>query len=165
MNRSSPHKAKHGLPPRLLPDAEGLILGSMPSERSLEHGQYYANPQNQFWKICAGVFDVELPDDYDGRIRALQARGIGLWDVIASCQRNGSSLDSAIKDARINAFGKFLLQYRHLKIIGCNGGLAYRLFTRHVDTDIPVVKLPSSSPAHTVPLKAKITAWRRLLPH
>ncbi|MCA9393991.1 MAG: DNA-deoxyinosine glycosylase [Candidatus Omnitrophica bacterium] len=140
-----------------------LILGSMPSQQSLQKQQYYGNSQNHFWKIVGGVFEEDFPEDYARRLQRLRGLRVGLWDVIASCHRNGSSLDSAIKDARINDFGKFLLQYRHLNVIGCNGGLAYRLFTRHVVTDVPVVKLPSSSPAHAVPLQTKIAAWRRLL--
>lgn len=151
-----------GLPALMSADTQVLILGSMPSRQSLEKQQYYGNRQNQFWKILAQVFDTDFPVDYAGRLACLRRCRVGLWDVIASCERHGSSLDSAIKDARINAFDEFLLQYRHLKIIGCNGGLAYKLFTRHVAAPVPVIQLPSSSPAHTMPLSEKIAAWRAL---
>ncbi len=152
---------KKGLSPVVDPQIRVLILGSMPSEMSLQQGQYYANPRNQLWKILSAVLAVDFPEDYEGRLRCLRRQRIGLWDVIAACERNGSSLDSAIKSARINDFENFFFQCRHLKVIGCNGGLAYKLFTRHVDARVPVVKLPSSSPAHTVPLPDKVAVWRK----
>jgi G:T/U-mismatch repair DNA glycosylase len=39
--------------------------------------------------------------DYAGRCEWLLERGLGLWDVYASCEREGS-LDSAIRCAQVN---------------------------------------------------------------
>ena len=32
-----------------------LILGSMPGVKSLERCQYYAHPQNKFWKVMGAI--------------------------------------------------------------------------------------------------------------
>lgn len=156
------HGQSVGLAPLVQPDCTVLILGSMPSQKSLERQQYYGNPVNQFWKIIAAVYEISLTNDYARDVRLLQECGIGLWDVIASCQRVGS-LDASINAVKKNDLSAFLLQYNKIKKIGCNGGLAYQLLSRQVTTGIPVVKLPSSSPAHTAGVDTKICAWRKLL--
>lgn len=160
--RNSPLMRKFGLDPVMRHRTQILILGSMPSETSLEKQQYYGNPLNQFWRILAVVYDITWTGDYKRDIGVLQKHQIGLWDVIASCQRAGS-LDANITGVAVNDFAKFLLQYSNIKLIACNGGTAYRLFNRHCVTTIPVVQLPSSSPAHTLALEQKIKEWRRLL--
>ncbi|MBZ0166000.1 MAG: DNA-deoxyinosine glycosylase [Candidatus Omnitrophica bacterium] len=156
------HGQSVGLAPLVQPDCTVLILGSMPSQKSLERQQYYGNPVNQFWKIIAAVYEISLTKDYARDVKLLQKCGIGLWDVIASCRRAGS-LDANINTVKNNDISAFLLQYNKIKKIGCNGGLAYQLLSRHLNADIPVVNLPSSSPAHTVGIDNKICAWRQLL--
>src|SRR5450830_1417817 len=75
-----------------------LILGSLPGEASLAHQQYYAHPQNKFWKLVGDVIGVGLVElDYETRLSVLLDHRIGLWDVIANAQRIGS-LDSDIRD-------------------------------------------------------------------
>jgi TDG/mug DNA glycosylase family protein len=77
-----------------------LVLGSFPSTASLVAQQYYAHPQNQFWRILGAVIEQPLKEmDYAARIAAVQAAGIAIWDVFATCERAGS-LDSAIREAR-----------------------------------------------------------------
>jgi TDG/mug DNA glycosylase family protein len=88
-----------GLPPAVDRRARVLILGSFPSAASLAAGQYYAHPQNQFWRVLGAVIERPLKEmDYSARIAAVQAAGIAIWDVYASCERAGS-LDSAIREA------------------------------------------------------------------
>jgi G:T/U mismatch-specific DNA glycosylase len=83
-----------------------LILGSMPSVMSLSKYQYYGNPQNQFWKIVFDLFEEELVDDYEIKRNLLIENNIALWDVIKSCERDGSS-DSKIRKEEINDFETF----------------------------------------------------------
>ena len=88
-----------GFPPVFDGHCRTLILGSFPSERSLARAQYYAHPQNQFWRLVGNVIDVALQDmKYDDRLAALLAHHIGLWDVIGACERKGS-LDGNIRQA------------------------------------------------------------------
>ncbi len=150
------------------PSARILILGSMPGKRSLEMQQYYAHPQNAFWRIMAELvgFDPGLP--YPERIECMQNSGIALWDVLAACTRE-SSLDSDIVEASIvpNDFTRFFKTHTLIGHIYCNGAKSWQSYQRHVRgapgvgmRDIPVTRLPSTSPAHaTMDFRAKIAAW------
>jgi TDG/mug DNA glycosylase family protein len=144
-----------GFPPISSPSARVLVLGSLPARLSLERGEYYANPQNSFWKIiAAGVPD--LPSDYAGRVRALIEQRIALWDVLAAATRSGS-LDADIADDAIpNNFRAFFNAHPEIRLIGFNGGTAAKLYERHVlqtlteaQRAIERATLPSTSPAHT----------------
>ncbi len=136
-------------------DARVLILGSMPGERSLAAGQYYAHPDNAFWRIVGAFCDVAPDAGYAQRTRALRANGIALWDVLRSCERDGS-LDAAIVRASIetNDFVAFLREHARIVTVLCNGGTAHDLFVRRVTGRLPdgrllrIERLPSTSPAH-----------------
>ena len=83
-----------------------LILGSLPGDASLAAGQYYAHPRNGFWRLTGGVIGRDLVDlAYPQRLAALQAAGIGLWDVITTAHRTGS-LDTAIRDPEFARLGR-----------------------------------------------------------
>jgi len=92
--------------PIATPNARVLILGSMPGVASLEAGQYYAHPQNAFWRIMGELVGAGLEKPYDERARILKANGVALWDVLQSCIRPGS-LDSDIRDEVPNDFAAF----------------------------------------------------------
>lgn len=72
-----------------------LILGSMPGARSLAEHEYYAHPRNLFWPLMDDLFGIERTWPYERRLAALLARGLGLWDVLRHCEREGS-LDASI---------------------------------------------------------------------
>lgn len=155
-----------GFPPISSPSARVLILGSLPGRVSLERGEYYANPQNAFWKIIAARAP-ELPADYAGRVRALTRARVALWDVLAAATRSGS-LDADIsEDAIPNNFRAFFHAHPEIRLIGFNGGTAARLYRRHVIqtlTDgqraIATTTLPSTSPAHAgVSFAQKAARW------
>ena len=150
------------------PLATTLILGSIPGIASLKANQYYAHPRNAFWPLMAAIlnFDATLP--YQERVKALLTANIALWDVLQQCERSGS-LDSAIKQgSRItNDFRSFFEQHPKIHTIAFNGAEAEKSFKKYVlaKNALPntrLIRLPSTSPAHTIPLTEKLTAWRQL---
>jgi hypoxanthine-DNA glycosylase len=136
--------------------ARVLILGSMPGKASLAAGQYYAHAQNLFWRILGEVTGAGPALPYEARARALKSRGIALWDVLASCAREGS-LDSAIDDASISAndFASFYRAHPRIAHVFFNGAKAEACYRKHVLPalgDAPALpgyhRLPSTSPAN-----------------
>ncbi len=77
-----------------------IILGTFPSVQSRING-YYANPKNQFWKMMYAYFNLAFPLQEEERKKFLLKHQIGLWDVIESCEIDGS-LDSRIKNPEYN---------------------------------------------------------------
>ena len=152
------HKRSFG--PLVDADTRLLVLGSLPGERSLAAGQYYAHPQNQFWRLIGAVIEVDLAAlDYRARLAALAAHAIGLWDVVATARREGS-LDSAIRDHQGNDLVALVGRLPRLAAIGFNGGTAFALGTRLLaDAQVPLIRLPSSSPAFTRAFDAKRAEW------
>ena len=141
-----------------------LILGSMPGVVSLEQHQYYAHPRNHFWKIIFDLHHAPLEMDYDRRIAFACSKGIGLWDVLGECVREGS-LDSNIQDAVPNDFATLFEAYPRITHLMFNGAKAYDVFMRqvasHLHLDSMMLhKLPSTSPANTISYARKLEAWR-----
>lgn len=152
---------KANFPPVVDAGTRLLILGSLPGDASLKAAQYYAHPRNGFWPLIGGVLGEELvPLPYEQRLERLLARGVGLWDVIASADRAGS-LDAAIRSPEAADLRGLVAALPHLRTIAFNGGLAARLGRRVLapPTDIALIDLPSSSPAHVRPLADKAAAW------
>ena len=95
-------------PPVVSPESRVLILGSMPGRKSLEMQQYYAHPQNRFWKLLAALFAAELPTDYQAKLALLQQNRLALWDVLGVCERDGKlKCFLKIKSPRNNKCGIF----------------------------------------------------------
>jgi hypoxanthine-DNA glycosylase len=142
-----------------------LILGSLPGEQSLLRNEYYANRQNRFWHLISDVIEIDLPSlDYQARLRALLANGIGLWDVVAEAARVGS-LDSQIRDRCDNDLLALVVQLPRLATIAFNGGTAARLGLKVLREHSPrcqILSLPSSSPAYTLPFSEKLRLWQTL---
>src|SRR3954467_13616823 len=109
-------------PPIARRDATALILGTLPGRKSLEAQQYYAHPQNQFWKLIAGVFDTEPPTRYAERQKLLTSHGLAVWDVFAAAERPGS-LDSGIvhQSAETNDFRAFFDEHPRVRRVFFNG--------------------------------------------
>jgi len=155
-----------GLTPVWRADARVLVLGSFPGAASLSAQQYYAHPRNAFWPLMAALLDrPELPQrPYAQRLQALVDAGIALWDAVAVCEREGS-LDSAIRDAQPSDLPALVSRLPGLRLIACNGATAYRETAALLPGACwPVLKLPSTSPAHAgLGLPAKLQAWRTAL--
>ena len=129
-----------------------LILGSMPGVKSLEMCQYYAHPQNRFWKVMGVICNEpnlhEL--NYDLKLKTLLKNNIALWDTIKSCKRDGS-LDSDIQNETPNNIRKLLKKYQNIKVICLNGNKSYSAFKKHFPELLEqyiCYKLPSTSPAN-----------------
>ncbi len=156
---------KRSFPPITGPATRLLMLGSLPGDRSLAEARYYAHPQNQFWRLMSAVIARDLvPLDYDARLAALRDAHIGLWDVVASARREGSS-DAAIQDHVANDLAALVGTLPDLRAIGFNGATAYRHGVKQLGDVAPHVArvaLPSSSPLHTIGLAAKLPAWEDL---
>jgi TDG/mug DNA glycosylase family protein len=142
-----------------------VILGSLPGEVSLQKAQYYAHPQNQFWRLLEPVVGHGLvAAPYAERLDILRAAGIGLWDVIRQARRIGS-LDAAIRDPEPNSLAQFAAGLPALRAIAFNGAKASQIGRRQLaaGSGPALVTLPSSSPAHaSVPLADKQAAWLAL---
>jgi double-stranded uracil-DNA glycosylase len=153
-----------GLEPVVADGARVLVLGSFPSERSLAVDQYYANRRNQFWPIMANLLEFDADAQYDERIEAVTRHGVALWDVVHSCRRAGS-MDAKIdrKTLVVNDFGPLFTQNPGIDRIFVNGLTAMELFERHVETALPVVRLPSSSGALPMSFADKLARWREII--
>jgi hypoxanthine-DNA glycosylase len=143
-----------------------LVLGSFPGAASLKAAQYYAHPRNAFWPVMAALLgeDALAARPYAERLEALRRRRVALWDAVAACRREGS-LDTAIEDAEPSDVAELVARLPALRAIACNGGLAHSQALRALGApDLPVLRLPSTSPAHAgLGLADKIAAWRDAL--
>lgn len=142
-----------------------LILGSLPGEASLAQGQYYANRQNRFWTLLGQVTGEDLPNmEYDAKLQALLRHHIGLWDVVAEAHRKGS-LDSNIREHLSNDLIGLIQDLPNMVVIAFNGGTAAKIGLKQLGQQAEryhIVKLPSSSPAHTLSFPEKLSAWMHL---
>lgn len=146
-----------------------LILGSMPGLASLEAQAYYAHPRNGFWPIMAALLQQDWSASFEQRYEQLQQQHIGLWDVLAQCERPGS-LDSSIRSQSIktNDIPGLVLRHPECQAIALNGNKAADLFKRYllkvhpaIFNSIQIVALPSTSPAHArMSLEDKTQVWR-----
>lgn len=153
-----------GLPPLVASHTRLLILGSFPGISSLNKQQYYGHPQNQFWRILQAIFSSSPRGistvSYEERSDWLLAQGLGVWDVYASCERAGS-LDSAIRNPLVNDFSALLLRCPQLRLIAHNGGESFRHAKYTAALGLPVLKLPSTSPANASwSFERKLAPWR-----
>jgi hypoxanthine-DNA glycosylase len=150
-----------GLGPVTSRDTRLLVLGSFPGAASLAAGQYYAHPRNQFWPLLSALWHVDMVAmPYARRLQEMTARGLGLWDVYAHCRREGS-LDSAIRDAQLNDLAGLQSRLPLLSGIAHNGGESARSMRITAALGVPVLRLPSTSPANASwSFERKLAAWR-----
>jgi len=150
-----------GLPPVISRRARLVILGSFPGVASLQARQYYGHPRNHFWPLLSAIWGIDLVAlPYRRRLAELRRRGLGLWDVYASCRRAGS-LDQAIVDAEFNDLASLRRRAPQLQLVAHNGGESARAMRHIVALGLPVRKLPSSSPANASwSFERKLEAWR-----
>ncbi|MFA6273952.1 MAG: DNA-deoxyinosine glycosylase [Candidatus Paceibacterota bacterium] len=143
------------------PEAEVLLLGTMPGVQSLAKNEYYGHPRNHFWKLLAAIFTEPLPLEYHEKKQMLLRNKIAVWDVLQACERQGS-LDSAIMKEVPNDFTAFLNEHPNIKLIAFNGQKAAAFFKKYVNLDkqYTYITLPSTSPAHAgKSFEQKLDKW------
>ncbi|MCD2493067.1 DNA-deoxyinosine glycosylase [Lacrimispora sp. NSJ-141] len=164
-------KVVHEIPPVYDRNSKILILGSFPSVKSREGRFFYHHPQNRFWKVLAAVYGActcsgnscegYVPETVEEKKQFLLENQIAVWDVIASCDIDGSS-DSSIKNVVSNDLS-VILDAADIQVIFCNGGTSFKLYEKYLEkrTGRQAVKLPSTSPANAAYSLERLTAlWR-----
>lgn len=148
-----------------------LVLGTMPGRRSLLERQYYAHPQNLFWKIVGATLGFDPAVPYRDRVGRLVEADLALWDVLKSCAREGS-LDSDIVESTVepNDFKTFFAVHLQIRRVCFNGAKAEALYLKHVhpllsaSLKLEHVRLPSTSPANaSISFAEKARAWRAIV--
>lgn len=144
-----------------------LVIGSMPSVASLGAGKYYAHKHNLFWKLCFEAFGMPFDAPcFGAKAELLLSHGIGLWDAVKSCEREGSG-DADIKAIVPNDFAALFSRYPGINRLLFNGQAAFKLFKRYNGEFLDKKEysvLPSTSPANaSIPLSERKRAWLEAL--
>ena len=165
-------KSSTGFPPIVGAGASVLVLGSLPSQKSLQASEYYAHPQNAFWRIMGRLFGAGPEDSYQQRTASLISNGIAVWDVLASSIRPGSmDSDIDLATARPNDFASFFEANAAIELVCFNGQKAAGMFeelvlAEHAElrSDRQFETLPSTSPAYaSMPFEEKLAKWSIVL--
>ena len=154
----------HPINPVFDNESRVLILGSFPSVKSREAMFFYGHPQNRFWKVIASLYGEEIPTTVEEKKALLLRNHIAVWDVIASCDIEGSS-DSTIKNVQPNDISS-ILDNAQIKAIYVNGKTAEKYYKKYIEKIInrKAVCLPSTSPANAAwSLERLLEAWRVIL--
>ncbi len=161
---ATPSALLAGFPPVLDRSTRILILGSFPGEASLAAQQYYAHPRNQFWRLLSAVLEDPLATlPYEQRLQKLLAQRIGVWDVIAVCEREGS-LDTAIRRAQANDFAWLKEQCPQLSRVCFNGKTSGKFESQFAHAGFETLVLPSSSPANAqLSFEQKLAQWEQIV--
>jgi double-stranded uracil-DNA glycosylase len=156
-------------PPIMPKKAHTLILGSMPGGKSVEFNQYYAHPQNQFWRFMGDIFGAFPSLPYEERIQILKQNGIAVWDVLKACSRSGS-MDANIKNPVVNDFERFYQDNPSIKLVVFDSGTAENFYKRLVlpslSKKLNYCRVPSPSPAYArMNYEAKRILWIKAFSH
>ncbi len=128
-------------------DCEILILGTLPSEQSRKIGEYYSNKSNRFWEMICTYLGVDIPDNYNDKVKLLLDNKIGLWDIIETCDIDGSK-NSTITTPTFNDINS-LIKDSNIKLILFNGKDSYEMYKQYLnDIDIPALAMPNTSSAN-----------------
>ena len=154
----------HEIDPVYDENSKILILGSFPSVVSREVKFFYGHPRNRFWKVLSALYGEKEPETIDEKKRFLLRNHVAVWDVIASCEIEGSS-DSSIRNIEVNDLGK-ILKGTKVDRIFTNGSTAYKLYRKYLEqsTGLEAIPLPSTSPANaSCSLERLIEEWKIIL--
>ncbi|NJD02877.1 MAG: DNA-deoxyinosine glycosylase [Ruminiclostridium sp.] len=156
---------RHTFEPVFDDNSRILILGTMPSVKSRAGNFYYMHPQNLFWRVMSNILETQFPETINEKKKILLDNHIALWDILKSCEIEGSS-DSTIRKPIPNDFSEILCKTR-IKAIFTNGIKATQLYKRYCrrSTGIDSIYLPSTSPANrkNYDFCKVCAAWREML--
>jgi len=156
---------KECFPPISDKNANILILGTMPGERSLALNQYYGHGGNQFWPILFKLFNIPESSNYEHKRQLLLNHRIALWDVLKACEREGSS-DNAIIKEEPNDFKTFFKNHPEIKQVFFNGKNAQAYYDKYVGIKDghKFITLPSTSRMNSwTTLEEKYDEWQKIL--
>ena len=158
---------KKSLSPIINENSNILILGSLPSDKSIEAEKYYDNPTNHFWFIIYAIFSnaENIPKTYDDKIKFLHENHIALWDVFHHATRENSA-DENITDENFNDIKNLLAKYNNIKKILLNGKTAQKGFEKYVienNINCKYEYVPSSSGANAINRSDKIECWKKAI--
>jgi len=129
-------------------NTEILILGTLPSDKSLAAGQYYANPSNDFWKLVGAALSQPFDDlSYENKLALLKANRVGLWDAFHACFRPGS-MDKDMTEREPNDFTVLKSIAPSIRLICFNGTGAAEPEESLTPLGYETCLLPSSSGAN-----------------
>lgn len=157
-------KQYHNIQPIYQSDSKILILGSFPSVKSREAQFFYHHPQNRFWKVLASLYHHQPLVSIEEKKAFLLENQIAVWDVIESCDIQGSS-DSSINHVVVNDIC-MILSHSNIHTIYTNGKKAHQLYQKYC---LPLthqedVCLPSTSPANAAySLDQLLEHWQIIL--
>lgn len=154
---------QHPIEPVFDKESNILILGSFPSVKSREEGFFYGHPQNRFWKVLAEIWKESVPITIEEKKSFLLRNHIAVWDVIKSCDIEGSS-DSSIKNVVANDIG-VIISEANIKQIYVNGKKAQQLYQKYIYPMLQkeAICLPSTSPANAAwSLERLVQEWRKM---
>jgi TDG/mug DNA glycosylase family protein len=156
---------KSGLPPVVDESTEILILGTLPGDKSLAAGQYYANPGNDFWKLVGGALSEPLDDlSYENKLALLKANRVGLWDSFHTCFRPGS-MDKDMTERQPNDFTVLKSLAPSVRLICFNGKTAAELERSLTSLGYKTCLLPSSSGANRRNMSGRQNCWKAAIPY
>jgi len=141
-----------------------IVLGTLPSQISLVKGEYYGNPQNDFWRLVGGAFgDVIDEFGYAQKLEYLLDHGIGIWDVLRTGEREGSG-DNNIVPISYNQLDELLAGKNQIRYVLLNGKLAKHMFDIGIQhsqkIDLVAHCLPSSSSANRRHMEKRADEWK-----
>lgn len=154
----------HPVKPIYDENSKTLILGTFPSVKSREMCFFYSHPQNRFWRVMARICDSDIPHTVEEKTDLILSNHFALWDVIHSCEIEGSS-DSSIKNVVVNDIS-VILNHSQVDRIFVNGKKAESLYKKYIEKQVGIkaIYLPSTSPANASWSEERLAAeWKKLI--
>lgn len=159
---------KNSFEPIINKDSRILILGSLPSDKSIEKNEYYGNKTNQFWNIISMCFEDKNVNfnNYEEKISYLLKHHIALWDIYSKASRKGS-LDSNIQNGYFNDVIGLLKIYPNINKIITNGRASQKGLEKYFKINnysFPFEYVPSSSSLNaSFSFEEKINVWKKAI--